>query len=118
VRATSRGRSSRAIDPEKLGLPTDAESVKRYLANSYKGVGIKTAEAVVDELGEETFQTLHDEPERLYDLIPDGRAETLLEAWRDDYRRRREIGEVEVGDDAMERSRLGRRTRRGRRRGS
>jgi uncharacterized protein (TIGR00288 family) len=74
---------------ERLGLPTDADAVMAHLT-SYKGVGRKTAEAVLDAFGPAgAFQALEDQPERVREVVGGGkRAETLLDAWRDDARDR------------------------------
>jgi uncharacterized protein (TIGR00288 family) len=77
-----------AIDAEALGLPTDRASQISYLTNSYKGIGEKTAEQVVDAFGERLFEVLNNEPERVHDLLPHGRADQLLEAWDEDIERR------------------------------
>ncbi|NIP57186.1 MAG: hypothetical protein GWM92_03455 [Gemmatimonadetes bacterium] len=75
--------------PTELGLPTDRNAVIRYLANSYKGVGEKTAEALVDTLGNDLFRVLQTDPDRVREVIPSNRADQLLDAWEDDLRRRR-----------------------------
>jgi hypothetical protein len=62
----------------------------RYLANSYKGVGQKTAESLVAEFGQGLYAVLQKEPERIGSLIPAGRAEKLLAAWRTDIDRRQQ----------------------------
>ncbi|MFP3948564.1 MAG: hypothetical protein ACLFWG_07520, partial [Longimicrobiales bacterium] len=78
------------VAPEELGLPTDEESVVRYLTNSYKGVGEKTAETLVEELGSDLFSVLQRQPERIRDVLPSNRADQLLDAWQDDLSRRKE----------------------------
>jgi hypothetical protein len=83
------------VDPATLPLPTDADEQMRYLTTSYKGVGRKTAEKLVEGFGEDLFQVLQKEPERVQDLIPSGRADTVLEQWRVDYDRRRSQHEDE-----------------------
>jgi hypothetical protein len=50
------------VDVEALRLPTDAEAVVQYLTNSYKGVGKKTAETLVEALGDRLFPTLQERP--------------------------------------------------------
>jgi hypothetical protein len=75
------------VDPRTLGLPTDAEGQIRYLT-SYRGVGRKTAEALVEGFGENLFGVLQNEPERLETVVPSGRAEQVLQAWKADYQRR------------------------------
>jgi uncharacterized protein (TIGR00288 family) len=76
-----------AVDLSTLGLPTDKAAIVQYLTNSYKGVGEKTAEQLVNEFGAELFAVLHRNPDRLRSVIP-RRAEQLLEGWRADFARR------------------------------
>jgi uncharacterized protein (TIGR00288 family) len=71
---------------DDLGLPTDRDEIVQYLTKAYKGIGRKTAETFVDEIGADSvFGTLHGAPDRVTALIGGKRGETLLEAWRDDY---------------------------------
>jgi hypothetical protein len=101
------------VDVGELGLPTDAEAQLRYLANSYRGVGKKTAEALVENFGEELFSVLHSDPDRVRSVVPAARAEALLEAWREDFARR--AGSApSTGDEGSSRGGRGR-GRRGRR---
>jgi len=83
-----RGALNEVTEPSELGLPSDRKAIVRYLANSYKGVGEKTAEALVDALGEDLFLVLQSEPGRVRDVIPSNRADQLLEAWKVDLERR------------------------------
>ncbi len=71
-----------------LGLPTSESAIKRYLAHRYKGVGIKTAEKLVEAFGSELFEVLQAEPERVRKVLVRVRAESVLTAWELDYRRR------------------------------
>ena len=77
-----------SLDLGTLGLPTGQQAVIRYLTNSYKGVGRKTAEAVVTEFGPELFEVLFRDPGRLASVLPAARAEQLLEGWKVDLARR------------------------------
>ena len=88
---TSQGAQGR-VDVEALGLPTDAEAQIRYLTNSYRGIGRKTAESLVERFGKELFSVLEYNPKRLDDVVPPGRAEQVLAAWRADFERRRGRG--------------------------
>ncbi len=85
------------LDPGKLGLPTDGPAIIRYLTNSYKGVGKKTAESLVEAFDSEVFQVLTDEPDRIESVLPGKRAEQLLEAWEADLERR--AGKAEGSPD-------------------
>jgi uncharacterized protein (TIGR00288 family) len=80
------GRGSRGVATE-LGLPTEPEAQVRYLLG-YKGVGRKTAEALVQSFGSDLFKVLQSEPQRLVDVVPAARAEQILDAWKEDYARR------------------------------
>jgi uncharacterized protein (TIGR00288 family) len=77
-----------SLDLATLGLPTGGTTLIRYLTNSYKGVGRKTAETVVNEFGAELFQVLHREPGRLSSVLPAARVEQLLQGWSADLARR------------------------------
>ncbi|UCC83406.1 MAG: NYN domain-containing protein [Gemmatimonadota bacterium] len=52
----------------------------------YAGVGEKTAETLVDAFGADTFRVLDEEPERVKELLPENRAERVLEARREERR--------------------------------
>jgi len=77
-----------ALDLKVLGLPTTVGSIKSYFANRYKGVGIKTAERLVQHFGPEVFQVLQGEPERIRKVLTKSRADSVLTAWAGDYERR------------------------------
>jgi hypothetical protein len=69
-------------------LPTEAAAQTRYLTTNYKGVGGKTAEALVKALGDRLFSVLQTQPEKLAEIVPANRAEQVLQGWRADYERR------------------------------
>ena len=81
--------SAAASDLPQLGLPADAESITQYLMNSYKGVGKKTADILVDAHGDRLFLVMETNPDAVRTLLPVARAEKLLEQWVDDVARRR-----------------------------
>ncbi len=81
--------SAAASDLPQLGLPSDAESITQYLMNSYKGVGKKTADILVDAHGDRLFLVMETNPDAVRTLLPVARAEKLLEQWVDDVARRR-----------------------------
>ncbi len=81
--------ASPEFDVRSLGLPTTASSIKRYLAHRYKGVGVKTAERLVDEFANDVFRVLHDEPERVRKVLPRSRAHSVLTSWAADLERRK-----------------------------
>ncbi len=84
-----RGGAPRGGDLADLGLPTDGDAIAAYLTNSYKGVGKKTAEALLEAHGDGLFQVMESDPDRIRALLPAARAEALLEQWIDDVARRR-----------------------------
>ena len=77
------------LDAKALGLPTTAGSIKSYLANRYRGVGIKTAEKLVENFGPEVFHVMQREPERIRKVLTASRAHSVLTAWEGDHERRR-----------------------------
>ncbi|MYH49297.1 MAG: hypothetical protein F4151_07135 [Gammaproteobacteria bacterium] len=103
-----------AFDPARLGLPTDASAVQRYLANRYRGVGEKTAERLIEAFGDRVFHVLHDSPDKVNGVLPRNRVAKLAEAWQDDFSRR---SRAESKADRQATA-TARRTRLGRRRGS
>ncbi|HUF76507.1 MAG TPA: NYN domain-containing protein [Longimicrobiales bacterium] len=80
--------SGQAPDLDGLGLPSDPEAIVRYLTHRYKGVGEKTAETLVETFGTGLFATLRDDPDAVARVVPAGRAEQVLDAWKADYERR------------------------------
>ncbi len=76
------------LDLGDLGLPTDEPALIRYLTNSYRGVGRKTAERLVEKFGSGVFQVMHTEPERLESVIRSDRVDQLLDGWKSDLARR------------------------------
>ncbi len=75
------------FDPRALGLPVTEGSIKSYLANRYKGVGVKTAERLVDAFGAEVFAVLHRHPDRIAKAVG-ARASSVRAAWEEDYKRK------------------------------
>ncbi len=101
----------------ELGLPTEGPALIRYLTNSYRGVGRKTAERLVEAFGAGLFQVMHTEPERLGSVVRSDRVDQLLEGWKADLARRRakaEGGPSETANESEARApSQSRRTRRG-----
>ena len=97
-KAPTRGASPSGgvIEPSDLHLPTGRKSVIKYLSNSYAGVGQKTAESLVDELGEDLFRVLQTDPSRVEAILPKGRSERVLEGWKEDFARRKARYEGEL----------------------
>ena len=88
VRLLETSAPSAEFDVKALGLPSTDLSIKRYLAHRYKGVGVKTAERLVQQFGAEVFQVLQAEPERIRKVLPRLRADSVLTSWESDYERR------------------------------
>ena len=112
-----RAEATPAFDPARLGLPTDASAVQRYLANRYRGVGAKTAERLIEAFGDRVFHVLHDSPDKVDGVLPRNRAAKLAEAWQEDFARRSK-GDPAEEKAARQAAARARRTRLGRRRGS
>ena len=106
-----------AFDPARLGLPTDASAVQRYLANRYRGVGEKTAERLIAAFGDRVFHVLHDSMDKVDGVLPRSRAAKVAEAWQEDFVRRSKADPAEE-KAAKQATAKARRTRLGRRRGS
>jgi hypothetical protein len=106
-------KSDGAAGLEDLDLPNGRDEIVLYLTKAYKGIGRKTAETLVDEIGPDSvFGALHGAPDRIKAVVGGKRGDTLLDAWRDDYAAR--IASRKEDGDGGERKR-GRRG--GRRRG-
>ena len=107
--------SGEKLDLEALGLPTSPDSMVRYLVNSYKGIGEKTAETLVEKFGPGLFEVLQNEPRRLEDVLPKRRIAQILEGWSADLARRQQGGDED--SPTAEKKPSGRRPRRSSRRG-
>ncbi len=81
------GAGTDGLDAAALGLPTGSRAMVQYLCNSYGGVGKKTAETLVEALGDSLFSVFQNDPARVHQLVP-RRAEQVLDGWRSDYARR------------------------------
>ncbi|HSJ05294.1 MAG TPA: hypothetical protein VK936_01245, partial [Longimicrobiales bacterium] len=111
------------FDPREFGLPVEAGDVASYIARTYKGVGPKSVQALLERFGAaHVFEALQTRPDDVREVMGPGRGERLLEAWSRDIGERRAganggDGDVPPEDAAAGRtrgSRGGRRTRRGR----
>ncbi len=78
------------LDVHALGLPTDGPAIISYLTNSYKGVGKKTAESLVEACGADLFSVMASDPARIRSIVSGRRADQLLEGWKVDLQRRTE----------------------------
>ena len=77
-----------AFDPRVLGLPVSEAAIRSYLANRYRGVGVKTAERLVEHFGTDVFSVLRHAPERVGKALSRARASAVLAEWEKDYKRR------------------------------
>ncbi len=82
------GASPSRVDAKSLGLPHTKDAMESYLANRYRGVGAKTAEALVSKFGADLFAVMQDDPAKVRALLPRTRADRVLHAWEVDYTRR------------------------------
>jgi len=77
------------IDAAALGLPTSPAGVTEQLVG-YKGVGRRSAEALVEAFGGEgVFTALTEDPDRVKEVLGARRGEALLEAFAQDLEARR-----------------------------
>ena len=49
-----------------------------------KGVGQKTAETLAKAFGADVYRVLEEEPERVRDVLPEGRANRIIEGLREE----------------------------------
>jgi exodeoxyribonuclease V alpha subunit len=64
--------------------PTSAKGIINYLSSGIvKGIGPKTAEKIVSQLGEDTIAILDNEPERIHEVrsLKPKLADNLIKAW-------------------------------------
>jgi hypothetical protein len=89
TRPLERGETAgaRQVDLASLNLPRGRDAIIQYLANSYRGVGGRTAEMMVEAFGADIFRVFHEEPERVREIVP-RRADQVLDAWGADFARR------------------------------
>ena len=73
---------SASADPQ---AGSAAEIVSR-LKKRYAGVGEKTAETLVDAFGSDVYRVLDEEPERVREVLPENRANRIIEARRQELK--------------------------------
>lgn len=81
------------VDSFREIMPSSAEGIREFLASgAMKGIGRKTAAAIVDKFGEDTFRVIEEEPDRLTEIsgIGDKTASKISEA----FRAHREFAEI------------------------
>jgi uncharacterized protein (TIGR00288 family) len=77
-----------AFDAASLGLPRSPAEITEYLSASYKGVGKKTAETLLERFGPDLFEAMQERPSEIRGMLDERRAGALLEQWTADYARR------------------------------
>ena len=65
---------------EQVSRPTASQGLARYLADNLEGVGVKTAEKIVQTFGEGTSEAMAD-VDRLATVLPRAVAERAVEQW-------------------------------------
>lgn len=85
--ATSKASTAPAFSPADLDLPVEPVEIARHLS-SYRGVGIKTAEAMINRFGTDVFAAMNDQADAVRELLGPRRAQTLLDQWKLDLESR------------------------------
>jgi uncharacterized protein (TIGR00288 family) len=80
--------SAPAFSAAALGLPTDSAVLEDYLTRTYKGVGKKTVQPLLEAFGDDIFRVFAEQPDRVREVLGDKRAATVLEQWNADFERR------------------------------
>ncbi len=80
--ATERPAASETEQEEVREAPVESGPNAALIGRltAYAGVGRRTAESLVDAFGADVFRVLDQEPERVRQILPDHRAERVLEA--------------------------------------
>jgi len=52
------------------------------MARGYQGVGRRTAERLVEEFGDRVLEVIDNEPEKIEDVLPKGRAQAVIDGRR------------------------------------
>jgi hypothetical protein len=67
----------------KEALPVDdAVELIEHMSRGYQGVGRRTAERLVEEFGDEVFEVIDNEPDRIASVLPKGRAQAVIDGRR------------------------------------
>ncbi|MBE0664611.1 MAG: ATP-dependent RecD-like DNA helicase [Candidatus Aminicenantes bacterium] len=76
-------------------LPQDGEGIANYLSSGrFKGIGKKTAQKIVDQFGQGTFEVLENNPERLCEVH--GLKKTVIETIKQSVRDSRVLRDLNV----------------------
>lgn len=90
---TQWGKQFQAVDV-RVSPPTGLEGILKYLSSAIEGIGPGFAKKLVESFGEEVFNVIENEPQKLFDVkgIGKKRAESCIEA----YKARKSTREIEV----------------------
>ena len=61
------------------GLSSDQADVVEKMARGYQGVGRRTAERLVEEFGDQVLDVIDNEPGRIEEILPRGRAQAVID---------------------------------------
>jgi hypothetical protein len=64
------------------GLTSDQADVVEKMARGYQGVGRRTAERLVEEFGDQVLDVIDNEPDRIEEVLPRGRAQAVIDGRR------------------------------------
>ena len=69
----------------EIALPTSSVGMARYLASEIPGIGLKRAERIIEKFGENTFDVLDNDPEKLLEIkgISPKQLKIITEAWEE-----------------------------------
>ncbi len=75
----------------KRTYPTTLNGIEQYLSHKIKGIGPKTAEAIVETFRENTLIVLDEDPEQLYDIdgIGSAKIKSIIRQWKEQRHQRR-----------------------------
>jgi hypothetical protein len=75
-----------ATDSDPARTPQTPAEIVAYLRSRYAGVGERTAEALVEAFGSDVFRVMDEEPDRIRQVLPDHRADRVLDARKEELR--------------------------------
>jgi uncharacterized protein (TIGR00288 family) len=68
--------------PSSAGLTSDQADVVEKMARGYQGVGRRTAERLVEEFGDQVLEVIDNQPGRIEEVLPRGRAQAVIDGRR------------------------------------
>ena len=82
------GAAEASVGDDGAPVPEDAaDDPVGHMVGRWPGVGRKTAEKLVEAFGDEVFRVIDDSPDRLTEVLPDHRAQAVVEARREERER-------------------------------